>query len=217
MDTTAPAVLAPESLVVEATGPSGTSVSVGDASATDTIGVESITNDSPGIFNLGTTLITWSAIDTVGNVATAVQNVTIVDSTAPTITAPADITIEATSANDNTISLSLPTASDAVSDVMLENDAPLEFSLGETIITWSATDAAGNSATATQKVTVTDTTAPTITAPADITSEATSKSDNLITLEAPAVSDNVGVATITNDAPEKFPVGELYGDRKSVV
>ncbi|MGQ0771947.1 MAG: HYR domain-containing protein, partial [Nitrososphaerota archaeon] len=208
VDTTAPAVLAPESLVVEATGPSGTSVSVGDAAATDTIGIESITNDSPGIFNLGTTLITWSATDTVGNVATAVQNVTIVDTTAPTITAPADVTIEATSADDNTISLSLPTTSDTVSNVMIENDAPLEFSLGETIITWSATDAAGNSATATQTVTVTDTTAPAIAAPADITSEATSKSDNLITLEAPTVSDNVGVATITNDAPEKFPVGE---------
>ncbi|MEW6042761.1 MAG: HYR domain-containing protein [Thermoproteota archaeon] len=208
IDTTAPTITVPPNIVVEATGGSGTSIPVGDAVATDAIGVGSITNDSPGIFNLGTTLVTWSATDTSGNVATATQNVTVVDTTAPTITAPADITIEATSADNNSVSLSLPTVSDIVSDVLIANDAPDTFALGETTVTWTATDEAGNSATATQKITVVDTTAPTITAPADITAEATSKSDNTVALETPSVSDNVGVASITNDAPEKFPVGE---------
>ncbi|MEO9310619.1 MAG: HYR domain-containing protein, partial [Nitrososphaera sp.] len=160
IDTTAPAITVPENIVAEATGSSGTSVSIGEAEATDAIGVESITNDSPGIFGLGTTTVTWRAVDTSGNVATAIQNVTIVDTTAPTITPPADIIIEATSADSNLVSLSLPTASDTVSKVLVTNDAPDTFPLGETIVTWTATDEAGNSATATQKVTVVDTTAP---------------------------------------------------------
>jgi len=208
VDTTAPAITPPESLLVEATSQTGTSVSIGEATAIDTIGVQSITNDAPGVFSLGATTITWSAVDAAGNVATATQTVTISDTTVPTITAPSDITIEAMSSDNNSVSLSLPIASDTVSDAMIENDAPAEFSLGETTVTWTATDAAGNSAAATQKVTIVDTTAPTITALSDITAEATSKSDNVITLETPAVSDNVGVESITNDAPEKFQVGQ---------
>jgi hypothetical protein len=208
VDTTAPTITAPENITVEAASRSGTSVSIGEATATDAIGVESITNDAPEAFGLGTTTVTWSATDAAGNTATATQTITVSDTTAPTITAPADITTEATSYENNSIPLNLPATSDAVSDVLIENDAPAEFSLGQTIVTWTATDEAGNSATATQTITIVDTTAPTITAPADITTEATSKSENTIALEAPITSDNVGVESVTNDAPDKFPVGE---------
>ncbi|HWP78644.1 MAG TPA: HYR domain-containing protein, partial [Candidatus Nitrosotenuis sp.] len=173
VDTTAPAIIVPQNIIVEASGVS-TDVSIGEATATDAIGVDSITNDSPSTFNLGTTLITWRATDISGNVATAIQNVTIVDTTPPSITAPADITAEATSDENNSIQLSMPVASDAVSEVVITNDAPSVFPLGETIVTWTATDEAGNAATAIQKVTIVDTTPPSITAPADITAEAAS-------------------------------------------
>ena len=46
------------------------------------------------------------------------------------------------------------------------------FPVGDTIITFTATDDAGNSASTAATVTVTDTTDPTIMAPADITVEA---------------------------------------------
>jgi Ca2+-binding RTX toxin-like protein len=208
VDTTPPVLVVPQDLVVEATSHNGTSVSIGEATATDILGINLITNDDPHIFKLGNTTITWTANDTSGNVATATQKVTIVDTTAPTITAPADITVEATSATDNTVSLVDPEAKDSVSHVTITNNAPAKFPLGETTITWTATDEAGNTATATQKVTIVDTTAPTITAPADITVEATSKSDNTVTLVTPNATDNVAVSSITNDAPEKFPVGQ---------
>jgi sugar lactone lactonase YvrE len=207
-DGTAPIISAPANITSEATGRDGTMLSIGKAEATDAIGVDTITNDAPETFPLGETIVTWTATDTVGNTSTATQTVTVLDTTSPTITAPADIVSEATSSSENAVILSLPIASDSVSDVTITNDAPSSFPLGETIVTWTATDEAGNLATTTQKVTITDTTSPTITAPADITQEATSKLENTVTLETPSVSDNVGIETITNDAPELFPVGE---------
>jgi Ca2+-binding RTX toxin-like protein len=193
---------------MEATSEDKNAVDLGSVEVADLVEVASVANDAPSIFSLGVTVVTWTATDSSNNSATATQKITIVDTTAPSIAAPADITAEATSADSNTVSLGDATAQDAVSLSSITNDSPDAFPLGETTVTWTATDEAGNSATATQKITIVDTTAPSIAAPADITAEATSKSDNAITLETPAVSDNVSVASITNDAPEKFPVGE---------
>jgi hypothetical protein len=208
VDTTAPVILVPADVTQEATGKDGTLVSIGEAQVTDAIKVESVSSDAPESFPLGETIVTWTATDSSGNTSTANQKVTITDTTAPNIVAPADITQEATSASENTISLESPVASDTVSDVTITNDAPESFPLGETIVTWTATDAAGNTNTATQTITIVDTTKPTISAPADLTQEATSKLENTIQLETPSVSDNVGIESITNDAPELFPVGE---------
>ena len=207
IDTTAPVITTPSNIVQEATGKTGTSLDIGKAEVTDLIKVENITNDAPSSFPLGNTTVTWTATDESGNTSTATQIITIRDTTKPTITAPADITQEATSASENTVTLGDAKADDTVSLVSVTNDAPKTFPIGETTVTWTATDSSGNISYATQKVTIADTTKPTITAPADITQEATSKSDNKITLQTPTVVDNVEVASITNDAPESFPVG----------
>ena len=207
IDTTAPVITTPSNIVQEATGKTGTSLDIGKAEVTDLIKVENITNDAPSSFPLGNTTVTWTATDESGNTSTATQIITIRDTTKPTITAPADITQEATSASENTVNLGDAKADDTVSLVSVTNDAPKTFPIGETTVTWTATDSSGNISNATQKVTIADTTKPTITAPADITQEATSKSDNKITLQTPTVVDNVEVASITNDAPESFPVG----------
>jgi len=208
VDTTAPVIYVPADVIQEATGKEGTQVSIGDAKVSDVIKVESVTSDAPESFQLGETIVTWTATDSSGNISTANQKVTIIDTTAPSIMAPSDITQEATSASDNVVSFQLPTASDTISEVNITSDAPESFQLGETIVTWTATDSAGNTSTATQKITIEDTTKPTISAPSDITQEATSKLENRVTLETPSVSDNVGIESITNNAPEFFPVGD---------
>ncbi|NDB91545.1 MAG: HYR domain-containing protein, partial [Nitrososphaeria archaeon] len=208
VDTTAPIISVPADITQEATSKSETIVSIGNADATDAIKVDSVTNDAPKSFPLGETTITWTATDSSGNISTATQKITIVDTTKPVITAQADITQEATSASDNIVELKSPTTFDTVSSVSVTNDAPKSFPLGETTVTWTATDESGNSASAVQKITIVDTTKPVITAPADIAQEATSKSENTVKLTAPVVTDNVGVASVTNDAPELFPVGD---------
>src|SRR5262249_44310884 len=48
---------------------------IGQAIATDTCGVV-VTNNAPAVFNLGSTVVTWTATDPSGNIATATQVIT---------------------------------------------------------------------------------------------------------------------------------------------
>lgn len=83
-DTTAPIVTPLADVTVEATGVE-TPVNIGTATATDVVGVVSITSNAPDTFEIGTTIVTWTAIDAAGNEGTATQNVTVQDTTAPEI------------------------------------------------------------------------------------------------------------------------------------
>ena len=84
------------------------------------------------------------------------------------------------------------------------------FVLGETEIIWTATDTSGNSASATQTVTIVDTTSPSITVPDSIMIEATSADSNIVILGNPVSSDLVDTPSISNNAPDLFPLGENY-------
>ena len=55
-----------------------TQVALDAPTVSDAVGVESLTNDAPaGGFPVGTTVVTWTALDAAGNLATAEQNVTV--------------------------------------------------------------------------------------------------------------------------------------------
>lgn len=91
----------------------------------------------------------------------------VVDTTPPVITCPDDITVEATSPEGAIVSFALPAASDSVDpSPVVTADPPSGslFPIGETIVTVTAIDFAGNSSTCTFTVTVTalDTTPPVI-------------------------------------------------------
>jgi hypothetical protein len=87
--------------------------------------------------------------------------VNVVDTVAPDITAPADITAECTSPEGTPVDLGLPVVFDLCdADVDVVNDGPDLYLLGMTTVTWTATDNSGNTGTDQQTVTVTDTTAP---------------------------------------------------------
>jgi uncharacterized repeat protein (TIGR01451 family) len=134
--------------------------------------------DAP--YPLGTTTITWTVTDESTASSSCTQTVTVTgsDTTKPTITAPANITIgtgaDAISCGAIVGETELGTA-DATDDctgavTILRTGVPAGnfFPLGSTTITYRARDAAGNlSDPATQTVTITDDTPPRITAPAD--------------------------------------------------
>lgn len=204
LDTTPPVVIAPPGVITEATGVL-TAVSIGTATATDDVGVVSLTNDAPASFPVGTTMVTWTAKDAAGNAGKGIQKVTIQDTIAPVVTAPADVIVEATGLR-TAVAIGTAQATDAVGVVSLTNNALTSYTVGTTIITWSARDAAGNLGTATQFVRVIDTTPPVVIAPADVAVEATGLQTAVVIGNATA-TDAVGVASLTNNAPATFPIG----------
>ena len=147
-----------------------------------------------------------------------------VDSTPPVVTTPVSITVAAvdgngTPASDAAITafLSAGSANDDVDGaVSVTTDAPDVFPLNDTTVTFSATDAAGNTSTATATVSVTDQAAPILTAPADIAVTASSGSgvaatdaDIAVFLAAASAIDNVDeTVIITNNALTTFPIGD---------
>jgi hypothetical protein len=72
----------------------------------------------------------------------------------PQITAPANTTVT----NCQNPTLGTPTVTDVcgAGGIAVTNNAPLTFPSGQTVVTWTATDGRGNSATATQTVTSVD-------------------------------------------------------------
>lgn len=207
-DTTQPTITPPSDVIVEATSSTGMPIVIGEATASDTIGIESISNNAPEVYYLGNTTVNWTATDSFGNTATAEQTISVIDTTAPSIVPPEDIVYEAENPDSNVVSIGTANAEDTVGVVSIENDAPSVFALGDTLVTWTATDAAGNFATATQKVSVIDSTAPSIIAPDDVQVEASSALENIIELGQAEATDLIGIESVTNDAPEVFPVGE---------
>jgi len=137
------------------------------------------------------------------------------DEEKPSITAPADIT----TGNDPGLASALvavgsPAATDNCVDVKVSGvrsdgaaiDAP--YPVGSTTITWTATDAAGNVATASQVITVLDVEAPSLSVPADITVPATSLNGVVVIYHLYA-TDNVAVTSLncTKLSGSTFPIG----------
>jgi gliding motility-associated-like protein len=83
------------------------------------------------------------------------------------------------------------------------------YPIGVTIVTWTVTDGSGNTATSTQTVTVVDAVLPTIVAPAaiNVNTNSTSCTATNVPLGFPVAIDNCSVASVTNNAPVAFPLG----------
>jgi hypothetical protein len=91
VDTVPPVLTVPPDLVVECQGPEGAVLDPGMAMAEDVChGDLPVNEPAIGQFPLGTTFLTWSAQDPLGNQASKTQSVQIVDSTPPEITAYAE-------------------------------------------------------------------------------------------------------------------------------
>ncbi len=109
------------------------------------------------VFNDGTTTVTWTVTDASGNTAACGFDVIVTDTENPTITCPSDVTVspDPDQCYASGVVLGSPAANDNCPGVTVSNDAPSTFPVGTTVVTWTATDASGNTATCTQNVTVT--------------------------------------------------------------
>ena len=215
-DTTPPTITKPVNKTFEATGVQTllTAAQIGTATATDTVDPNPIvTSNIPSSFDIGTTIITWTATDSSGNSAQATQRITVVRSSL-SITAPADVTFEATGMQTllTTEQIGTATVYDTVDpNPTVTSNTPQSFEVGTTTITWTATDSSNNSATATQRITIQDTTPPDITAPADASFTTTDTSIVLTSANygTTTATDLVDPApTITSNAPSSFQAGQ---------
>src|SRR3972149_2377046 len=208
IDTTSPTLIIPEDITIEATSIDNNIVALGNATAEDVTGISTITNNSPDAFPFGTTVVTWTATDKIGNFVSAEQTVTVVDTTSPQIRAPNDILLEATDPDANIVDVDLPWVYDIIGVESYANDAPDSFPIGMTTVTWTGVDTSGNIVTDTQVVTISDTTSPPLTPPSDLIIEATTSSGMPIVIGEAVVSDIIGIDSLTNNAPDLFYLGD---------
>ena len=244
-----PTITAPADVSVT-TGPNATScgtlvteAQLGSAIANDNCaGVSVMRTGVPAgnIFPVGTTIVTYTATDRSGNTATDTQVVTVVDNTLPVVTAPAPVTLftgpGATSCSvapgDLDATLGTGSATDNCPGVgaVTRSGVPAGnvFPVGTTTVTYSATDAHGNTGTATQVVTVIDNTAPVISCPVNIVLEPTCPTGAVGTYSTPTATDNCGVQSVIRTAGlasgSVFPIGtttvtheatDIYGNKAS--
>ena len=157
--------------------------------ATDNCGVTLTSTHNPGdTFPVGTTVVVYTAADPAGNTTTCSFTVTVQDLTPPTITAPSNVTVneDAGQCYASGVNLGTPITSDNCSVASVVNNAPPQFPLGTTVVTWTVTDASGNTAQATQTVTVNEVN------------------------DAPAASNDSKVAD--EDTPLVFPASDLLAN-----
>jgi HYR domain len=184
-----PLITVPEDVVIDATTANGGTVVTYSVTAEDNVdGTAILEEDSTTItqdddggditiscepssgseFPIGQTVVECTATDVAGNSDTASFMVTVdpppPDTAAPITTVPEDMTVEATGPNGAQVSFEQePSAIDDVDgpvDVTCNYNSGDTFPIGDTVVTCSATDAAGNSAEETFTVTVQDTTDP---------------------------------------------------------
>src|SRR5262249_8091405 len=141
-DQTPPTITCPSTAVVSAnSGCSVTNVNLGTPITADNCAVAGVTNNAPASFPVGMTIVTWTVIDTAGNTANCQQTVIVRDQTTPTITCPATVIVAANSGCSATnVALGIPVTSDNCGVATVTNDAPVSYSLGTNVVTWTVRD-----------------------------------------------------------------------------
>ena len=160
IDQIAPTLTLPGNITEEATDPAGAFVSY-SASSSDNFDPTPNTVCTPAsgsFFNFGATTVNCYAEDEAGNTTNQSFDVTVQDTTAPTISPVANINVNTTNSAGETVTYTDPTTTDVVDGAGVATCAPASgtvFSVGTTTVTCQATDTANNTATVTFDVIVT--------------------------------------------------------------
>jgi gliding motility-associated-like protein len=160
LDVTNPTIVAPADVNVTAnTGCSATGVVLGVPVVSDNCLVASFSSNAPSSFPVGTTVVTWTVVDGLGNTATATQNVVVQDVTPPTVNVQ-NITIALDNTGVTTITSSMvdngSTDNCAIATITVSQDTFDCSNEGANVIVVTVTDIHGNSATSNVTVTITN-------------------------------------------------------------
>ena len=162
---------------------------------------------------------TWTVFDNCLNATSAVQLITVMDSTPPVLNCAADVSdfTDPDACEATGVDIGSTTATDSCGLKSLEGirEGGLlitdPFPAGNTSITWTATDVCGNVSTCTQIVTIIDNQPPEVICPADVDHDADPGlcyRTNVI-IPDPTASDNCSLASViwimrgatTNNSP----------------
>ncbi|MFN0136844.1 MAG: choice-of-anchor tandem repeat NxxGxxAF-containing protein [Phycisphaerae bacterium] len=221
-DATAPLLTIPASVSV-ACGASTSPTNTGQATASDNCDATPAVAFSD-VSNAGTCPVshvisrTWTATDGCGNTISLVQTITVVDNTGPTFTvAPANLTVECDGMG-NLVQiaawLAAPQATDDCGSVTITNDYEGLCEgcgmTGSATVTWTAVDSCGNSTSRIATVQVTDTLAPSITCPPNVTVQTRPHqcSARGVRLGYPVTGDTCGAVTVCHNGPHVYPIGD---------
>lgn len=169
----------------------------------------------------GSHTITLKVKDPSGDFSEDTLVVDVVDTTNPTIMAPPNVSVStgpgATSCGAFVSDATLGTASASdgcsASVTITRTGVPAgnNFPVGQTIITYTADDGHGHTSSAYQTVTVTDNTPPSLSVPADITTDAPANSCSANVDPGTATgSDNCPGVTITGVRSDSQPLNDPY-------
>jgi hypothetical protein len=194
VDTKPPVITCPADVTVEQATRNGTAVFL-NVTASDLSDPNPVlTSNELALYPPGTTTVTFIATDASGKSANCSVNVSVVDTTAPMITCPADVTVEQKAKEGTAVSLDVTVIDLCDPNPVLTSNKRDLYPPGTTTVTFTATDASGNSASCSVDVTVGDTTSPMITCPGDVTVEQT-------TVEGAAVDLDVIVTDLSDPNP----------------
>ena len=180
IDTEDPSITAPQAVTVntDAGKNSASGVNLGIPVVSDNCSVVSATNNAVQPFALGETIVTWTVADVSGNTSTSTQKVTVVDREKPlfstcmtgenlqlkTALLSSHYTLSGVlydavaTDNDRIASLTYVLTGATIGEGTSLNGVTLNA--GETIITWTAVDSAGNTSTCQFTANVIDTNIP---------------------------------------------------------
>ncbi|MBN8575824.1 MAG: HYR domain-containing protein [Cytophagales bacterium] len=183
--------------------------------ALDNCAVQSFTSThaSGSEFNLGTTTVTYTALDAAGNSSTCTFTVTVTDTTPPVISGcPANINISAAANCKAFASWTAPTASDncAVQSFTSSHASGSEFDTGITTVTYTAIDLSGNRTVCSFDVIVENNETIQLTGcPSDVQVYADETDEAEVTWVEPVFSIQCGTLTVEQSASPgtRFPVG----------
>ena len=153
-----PIITAPNNLNIDPDPSScvAANVDLGTPNITGGCGIQTISNNAPNEFAIGTTQVLWTLIDGSGIEITDTQTVTVIFND-PIITAPNNLNIDPdpSSCVAANVDLGTPNITGGCGIQTISNNAPNEFAIGTTQVLWTLIDGSGIETTDTQTVTVT--------------------------------------------------------------
>ncbi|XP_070545129.1 uncharacterized protein [Ptychodera flava] len=212
-----PNITCPENVSIAVNiGMSAVAVTWSLPNATDNSGSVTVSgsHDPGSIFPIGTTAVSYEAVDPSGNNASCSFTIRVEDTESPAITCPADIDAIANDGMPSAVSVmwSPPVATDNSGNVIVSgsHNPGSAFVIGATVVSYEAVDSSGNKETCDFAVRVTDTEKPFIICPSNASTTANIENPSVsVFWPLPNATDNSGIVSLSSihSPGSNFPIG----------